>query len=566
MPAMRRPGFPAALAAAAALALACGGSSGPSTPPPPPAGSAALEPDVPAWRGGCFFEGAAGKIVNGAPSWDVREYGAPCSGGAGGLVYLDAHDPVAGTGDVTVLPSTAGAKPIVVAANGGAGGLVPGGAGVRLDAARTRLLTLREVDFVTGQLLLVELASPAAPPRVLGSGVRVENYDFLADGAVLYVGNYDATTREGDLLVWNGASTPVARGISRAEFVMYRLDPARRRAAFLSGWTETGGGTLGVAGVAPPAPAQNVAAGVDRMAWSAAGALVYGVRRADGTSDLFVLDAGAAPGAQRPLATGARSWALAGETVAAVTGWSVLAGHGTFARLPLAGGAGDLSTASVAPELGAAGGSLAWVQVTDAERRAGGLHVAAAGGAGRLVDPRVAPRAGFSFSPSRALVAYAQDWSDPAALGSAAPQPGVAGAVRVVRIAGGEPFTLAAQGSMQWLAWDPLERFVGALAAFDPAANAGRLEVRDTATGALRFSAERVSPFWFDFGADGATLAAIRGWDDAMQRGELVVVPAGDLSAAPTAVSSDVTSYLPPRGGRVVYAVRGGKRDGLWLH
>jgi hypothetical protein len=119
---------------------------------------------------------------------------------------------------------------------------------------------------------------------------------------------------------------------------------------------------------------------------------------------------------------------------------------------------------------------------------------------------------------------------------------------------------------MQWIAWDPLERWVGALAAFDPAANAGRLEVRDTSTAALVFSAERVSPFWFDFGSRGETLAVIRGWDDALQRGELVLARSADWAAAPVVVSRDVTSYLLPRGGRIVYAVRGGGRDGLWLH
>jgi hypothetical protein len=36
--------------------------------------------------------------------------------------------------------------------------------------------------------------------------------------------------------------------------------------------------------------------------------------------------------------------------------------------------------------------------------------------------------------------------------------------------------------------------------------------------------------------------------------------------AAAASVASGVTSFLAPRGGRVIYAVRGSGRDGLWLY
>jgi hypothetical protein len=559
--------------------IACGGSGGDTAAPPP---AKAYDPDVPAWRGGCFFEGPAGKVVNGSPSFDVRVYGAPCQpGGTGGLVYLDNWDLVAGTGDVTVLPSTAGARPVVVARSGGGGGIVPGNTGVRFDgpvSSARRLLTLRDVGFVSGQLVLVDLAAPGTPAQI-GTRVRVLNYDFLSDGAVAYLGNYDADAREGDLFVWrDGASSLVATDVSRAEFDMFRLDPSRTRAAYLQGWTETGGGDLLLVDLVPATSlprvlASRAQAGAERFAWTEGGALVWSVRdpgAGDGSATLHVLAPGADPSAAVTVSSGVRAWSVAGDLVVYVAGWSVLSGHGTLGRWTLAGGPAEpvgraaLEFATVPARDGPAS---AFVQVDGTDRRSGALLLARAGGAPALVDDRVAPRAGFWFSPAASLVAYARDWRDPFASGSASPQPGVAGEVRVARVAGGAPFTVATNGSMQWIAWDPLERWVAALADFDDAANAGRLVVRDTATGAaLPFSAERVSPFWFDFGAGGELLAAIRGWDDALQRGELVLARSGDWAAAPVVVSRDVTSYLPPVGGRIVYAVRGSGRDGLWLH
>jgi uncharacterized protein YfaP (DUF2135 family) len=78
-------------------------------------------------------------------------------------------------------------------------------------------------------------------------------------------------------------------------------------------------------------------------------------------------------------------------------------------------------------------------------------------------------------------------------------------------------------------------------------------------------SAQRFG-FGEGFGEDGGHLAALRSWDDALQRGELVLVPTeGDHAWQPTRVDGDVTFHLPPRGNRVVYGVNGNGRDGLWL-
>ena len=102
---------PSALAVVLASSVSAACSRGPTAQPTPERGAppvTVFAPDVPAWRGGCFFDGPAGKIVNGSPSPDVQMFGHACDGtpgGSGGLVYLDRHDPVAGTGDVTVLLS-----------------------------------------------------------------------------------------------------------------------------------------------------------------------------------------------------------------------------------------------------------------------------------------------------------------------------------------------------------------------------------------------------------------------------------------------------------------------------
>jgi hypothetical protein len=320
----------------------------------------------------------------------------------------------------------------------------------------------------------------------------------------------------------------------------------------------------------PPEPSRGadlVDRGVERAAWTSTGALVWGVRQPNGNLTLRRSPSGRADDA-RTLATDVRSWAVVGDHLVYVGGWSLLAGSGV-----LGVATGEENRPTVAPgvlsEVGAAptptGLALAAVEVGSDDRRSGRLRVGSAAGLGPdPVDDRVAPRAGFWFSPDGALVAYAREWSDPGASGSASPQPGVAGEVRVVRVAGGAPVTIATRGSMGRIAWDPLGRLVAAVAELDPASNTGRLEVRRAVDGALLHAFERSSPFGFAFGAEGDDLAALRGWDDALGRGELVLQRVG--AGGPVVVSRDVTAVLAPSRGRMIYVVRGGGRDGLWLH
>ena len=557
--------------AAALLLAACGGSSGKAAATSP-AAVVSYDPDVPAWRGGCFVDGTAGKIVNGTPGPEVIQYGDACSGGSGGLVYLDRYDPLAGTGTVTVLPSTPGAKPIAVAPAGGAGGVVAGSTGARIDEAGRQLLTLRNVGYVTGELVLVDLTNPGKVPQSIAANVRVLNYDFLPSGAVIFTGNYDPGTRQGDLFVWNGAvAQRVALAASRAEFQLYRLDPALAKAAYLTAWTETGGGELKLVQVSPtPGLEVHVDDAVEGMAWTASGALVWAVRLPDGSASLKILPPGSAPGEERTLDTGVQSWTVAGDDVAYVKDWTLLAGYGTFFRASVTGAPPELGIPQASLELGAAPApapgttraALSFVQVSDTDRRSGTLWVVGPAGA-HAVEAGAVPRAGYAFSPGGSYLAWARGFTDPYAPGSASPQPGIADEVRVVRVDGGAAFTVATSASMQSIAWDPGERFVGALSAFDAAANAGRLEVRDLASPQTALlSVERVPPSGFAFGDDG-TVAAVSGWNDALLQGELVVQRPG---AAAASVASGVTSFLAPRGGRVIYAVRGSGRDGLWLY
>ncbi len=81
--------------------------------------------------------------------------------------------------------------------------------------------------------------------------------------------------------------------------------------------------------------------------------------------------------------------------------------------------------------------------------------------------------------------------------------------------------------------------------------------------------ASRASATWFDFTADGSALITIRDWDGGLQRGELLVVPtAGAAAWQPQALphgDGDGATFFRVRGGRVIYGVRGGAHDGLWL-
>ncbi|MFL5302684.1 MAG: hypothetical protein ACJ79R_20330, partial [Anaeromyxobacteraceae bacterium] len=108
--------------------------------------------------------------------------------------------------------------------------------------------------------------------------------------------------------------------------------------------------------------------------------------------------------------------------------------------------------------------------------------------------------------------------------------------------------------------------------AFDPARSSGALVVKrapDGADAAPAPLAEGVSARWFGFTDDGATLAAIRGWDAGRELGELVLLPtagAAAWTAVPLAGGAGLgaTSFVTANG-RVLYGVRGGGRDGLWL-
>lgn len=545
-----------------------------------------FDPDVPAWRGGCFFDGPAGKIVNGSPAPDVRLFGSACPpagspAGPGGLVYLDRYDPVSGSGDVTVLSSAPGSAPVVVGRNGGVGAFVIAPTGARLDVAEAHLLALRDVVFVTGELVVADL--PAGSPVVSIAGdVRVGNYDFVPAGGVLYVGNYDFLDRVGDLFYWNGQAQLLASRISRFDFFMYRLSPARDHVAYLESFQAASGGDLSVQALPPGQPAAAVDSGVLGMSWAADGRhLVYQKLNPDGVTFAVkswdVVAALAQPIAGMPPQPGVNSSAVVGNSVVYADGWTVLSQQATLHVVSAAGGPDSLGAPAVAlafgvaqPPEGGASGALAFVGLpSPSNPSAGNLFLATVpAAAATLADTTglVSPAAGFSFSPRASFVAYARGFASPQSPGNPSAQPGIASALMFAGASGGPPHQLATSASVQRIAWDPLERWAGGLGSFEPAANRGVLVVEDTTTGSQVFSEERIGASSFGFGVDGAALAAIREWDEALQRGELVLVPTG--GAAPWtahAVDENVTFFLPPRNGRAVYGVRGGGRDGLWL-
>jgi hypothetical protein len=582
-----------------ALAAACGSdsSASSSTGAAPDGGVPSYFPDVPTWRGGCFFDLPVGqasgtsKIVNGSPSPDVRVFGRACDPqpGPGGLVYLDRYDPVAGTGDVTVLGSTQGSVPVVIGKNGGAGGILNGGAGARFDDQQTRVLTLADVSFVTGQLVVADLPS-GAPSRLIADHVRVENYEFLPNGSVFFVGNYDAAKRVGDLLYWDDDAPQdpprtVDSQASRFDFVMYRMAPGRRQVAYLKSWATAQGGDLFAQTLPPgPPPIARIDSEVLGMAWTADGQrLVYRTRNSDGvTYTLKAWDAGTREVrvvAGAPPGVGVSSSDVVGNDIVYADGWNLLSQQATLHVTPAAGGPepfGPSSPVSLTygvaqPPTADGAGALAFVGLPDpSDPFSGNLFLSAVpGGPGTLVDDsgRVSPEAGFHFGPRAGFVAWARDFRNPKSTGAGL-QPGIATEVLIASMQGASRATLATSGSMQRISWDRLERWVAAVGSFQPAANRGDLIVMDTATGTQLFAAHRVAGLWFGFGADGTSLAAIRDWDDALQRGELVLVLATTSGASPWAeapIDEDVTFYLEPRGGRVIYGVRGSGRDGLWL-
>ena len=559
----------------------------PSNPGVPPVDS--FDPNVPTWRGGCFFEGPTGKIVNGSPSRDVRLFGSACPPpgspvGAGGLVYLDRFDPVSGSGDVTVLSSAPGSAPIVIGRNGGVGAFTSAASGARFDAGQTRVLALQNVNFVTGDLVVADLPG-GSPVSTIASGVRVENYEFLPDGAVLYVGNYDAQTRAGDLFYWKGAPAQlIAAQASRFDFVMYRLSPAHGHVAFLQGYSVASGGDLSIQPLPPGQPSTRIDSGVLGMTWAASGRqLVYLKGNPDGVTfavNSWDMGLGAVqPIAGAPPEAGANSSAVVGDSIVYADGWSVLSQQATLHMVSAAGGADSLGAAApvsltfgvAQPTSDGASGALAFVGLpSPSDPSAGNLFLARVpSGPAALTDTtgQVSPAAGFSFSPRAAFVAYARGFVVPQSPGNASPQPGIAAELMFAPAAGGAPRALATSASMQRIAWDPLERWAAGIGSFEPAANRGELVVKATSDGAqITLREPAVAASWFEFGVDGAALAAIRGWDDGLQLGELVLVDtAAVVPWTPVAIDVDVTFYLPPKGRSVIYGVRGGGRDGLWL-
>jgi hypothetical protein len=579
---------------AAAFAVLCGLAACSGSPPPSDPGAAgalpdagvpagapaitAFDPDVPAWRGGCFFAGPPGKVVNGSPSPDVRMFGRACdgSGGQGGLVYLDRYDPVAGTGDVTVLLSGAGARPVIVGARGGAGGTIPGSTGARLNDGATLLLTLSDVASVSGTLQLVTLF-PAPSPRAVADRVRVENYDFLPGDAALFVGNYDAARRVGDLyyLPPGGAPQTIAVGAARVEFILYHLSPDRRRVAYLRPRAD-GSLALEVSALPPAAAPTAVDVGVAQLAWTSDGArLVYVVASADGQSgELAAWEV--ATGAKTVLAKGVDAASVVGNDVVYAQGATVLSPSATLHVAPAAGGADAFSAPAASLEFegavsAARGRVVAFAVLPDVADPFSGDLFLEVGGAAVLADRGITPAAGYLFSPSASFVAYAKGFAQPQASGNPGAQPGIARELAVASPSGAR-FTLAADASFERVAWAPDEGFVAAIGAFDPARGSGALVVKrapdgaDAAPGPL---AGGVSTRWFGFTDDGAALAAIRGWDAGRGSGELVLLPTSGTAAwtaAPLAGGAGfgATSFVTSNG-RVLYGVRGDGRDGLWL-
>jgi hypothetical protein len=406
--------------------------------------------------------------------------------------------------------------------------------------------------------------------------VRVENYDFLPGDAALFVGNYDADRRVGDLyyLPPGGAPQTIAIGAARVEFILYRLSPDRRRVAYLRARAD-GSLALEVSALPPAAAPTVVDVGVAQLAWTADGARLVYVASADGlTGDLAAWEV--ATGAKAVLAKGVDAATVVGDDVVYAQGATVLSPAATLHVAAAAGGPDAFSAPAASLDFGGAVSAaghrvVAFATLPDLADPFSGDLFLESGGAATLVDRGITPAAGYRFSPSASFVAYAKGFTRPRASGNPGAQPGLAREIAVASPSGAR-FTVAADASFERVAWAPDEGFVAAIAAFDPARGSGALVVKrapDGADAAPGPRADGVSARWFGFTDDGAALAAIRGWDAGRERGELVLLPtsgAGAWRAAPLAGGAGVgaTSFVTSNG-RVLYGVRGDGRDGLWL-
>jgi len=518
----------------------------------------------------------------------VLEWGYACGGASpypatavnrGGLVYLDGYDPGTSTGDVTLLGDAPGAVPVVVAPRGGAGPSLPGSPVARVNASATRMLVLRSVSGAVGSLVLVDLPDARAP-AVVEQAARIANYEWISEGAFLYVGSYkpDArATRSTGAIVYRDLASPapavIATGANRFDFTMYRLSRDRRRVAWLEGLGAEATGNLRASALPPDGSEVDVASGVADFAFADDGTLLF-VQPNPGAIDSTL---GALPplgGPTRLVHGRVTSAALAGDLVFYVTGYDVLRGHGSLWRVAAGGGAAELLSSTASPRLLAGRGAVAWAEVSTLSPLAGALRAGPPGAAGFAVrDTGVTLAGGLLLSPLSGFLAYTTGYAQVPSPSSPNPMPGIAGALKLVPVAGGAPVALAEEAAAG-AAFSPDESTVatigrepgsapGSGGAFRPAASAGQLLVSSTATGAvLGRPGAAVAPGGFQFG-DGGVLAFLASWDDGLQRGTLTL--AAPSAYHPVEVDAGVSFFTPPRGGRVLYGIRGGARGGLWL-
>jgi hypothetical protein len=532
-------------------------------------------PDVPTWRGGCFFDGPAGKLINAAPSYDLRVFGTDCGnpdGGAsqpGGIVYYDNYDQISGIGDVTVLSAVAGSRPVVIAPRGGAYTSYPGNSGVVFNDKQSKLLTLGHLVGTTGDLLLADIPS-GNTVTVFRQTTRILNYDFLPNDAVIFVGDYDGGQRVGTIYFWDGAVHMLQPGASRWDFQTYRLNKQKTQVSYLKNWTATLGGDLYVQDIIANAPPKKVASGATRMLYTDDGRLVF--RTHDPNNGLtYLLSVRDPDGTIRDLATGVNNHVTLANTVFYGTGWNIVTGVASLFSIGVAPGAAavpvdpKVSTyyTSVQPPESPTG-VVGFVGSYDPDADSGEMWFASAPGATKVkLDDGISPAGGVVFSPKGTYGSWSRGFSNPSSPANPNPQPGISAELRVGPTAGGAAITLATKASNQYVAWDPNETAVGGLQNYDANTDTGHLVVKSLPAGTTLFEADKVTSYWFDFGVDGQSMAVIQNWNATVGRGDLILIPAG--GGTPTAIDSDVPFYALPRGKRVVYMVRGGGRDGLYL-